>query len=252
MSTPGHESDRTRRHHVRIVEQEQISDGVYYLRVERPFDFLPGQCIAMAMSQISPARYYSLASDPADTEIGILYDLVPGGALTPHLSRLRSGESVWLSDPFGTFVDDEGPAVWIATGTGVAPFLSRARSLAGDILRSRKWLIHGGRTNDRFYFGQELARRMPDRFLRCCSQCEPSLLPAGSTGRDEFDPIKLPEAGLYRGRLTVWLTQALAARIFEEGSRFLLCGSAGMVVNVRDMLIAAGIPFDRILSEIYF
>jgi len=33
---------------------------------------------------------------------------------------------------------------------------------------------------------------------------------------------------------------------------YYLCGSEVMVVEVRDLLIARGIPFTRIFSEIYF
>ena len=34
--------------------------------------------------------------------------------------------------------------------------------------------------------------------------------------------------------------------------KYYLCGSAEMVVEIRDILIEKGIPFDRIISEIYF
>jgi ferredoxin--NADP+ reductase len=33
---------------------------------------------------------------------------------------------------------------------------------------------------------------------------------------------------------------------------YYLCGKALMVVEVRDLLISRGIPFENILSEIYF
>jgi ferredoxin--NADP+ reductase len=34
--------------------------------------------------------------------------------------------------------------------------------------------------------------------------------------------------------------------------KYYLCGSAEMVVDVRDILIAKGIPYEQIFAEIYF
>ncbi|WP_455382922.1 ferredoxin--NADP reductase [Salinispira pacifica] len=227
--------ERAPRHVVSVLLQREIARGVYYLELERPFDFHPGQCVAAAIDRREPPRYYSIASGRSEPTIGILYDLVAEGALTPRLSRLQAGERIWISDPFGSFLDGEEPSVWIATGTGIAPFLSLARSLPPEVSAARKRLIHGARTADRFYFQDELVERVGAGYLRCCSQC------SGESPQ-----------GVYAGRLTAWLRQAAAEGEVGRGPRYLLCGSAGMVVQVRDLLISAGVPFGDILSEIYF
>jgi NAD(P)H-flavin reductase len=44
----------------------------------------------------------------------------------------------------------------------------------------------------------------------------------------------------------------LRSHELPAGHRYLLCGSARMVVEVRDLLIARGVPFEDIVAEIYF
>jgi ferredoxin/flavodoxin---NADP+ reductase len=241
MPESSHESGKETRYRVRVESQEEIADGVFYLKTDRPFDFLPGQCVALAIRQDEQARYYSIASGRSETRIGILYDLVPEGKLTPELARLGSGDELLMSDPFGSFVDGEEVAVWIATGTGIAPFLSIARSLPSTAVARTKMLIHGSRTLERFYFREELRDLIQERFVCCCSQCDGNEADAQARG-----------SGFYAGRLTEWLRGAVAEGTLAAGPRYFLCGAAGMVVEVRDLLISAGIPFEDILSEIYF
>ncbi|MFO7829536.1 MAG: hypothetical protein R6V23_12995 [Bacteroidales bacterium] len=51
------------------------------------------------------------------------------------------------------------------------------------------------------------------------------------------------------GRLTHWLEKQPA---LQNDIKYYLCGSANMVVDVRDILVGKGIPFENIVSEIYF
>ena len=65
--------------------------------------------------------------------------------------------------------------------------------------------------------------------MRCCSQEE--------------------DASVYHGRVTDYL---LELEEIDPTLKYYLCGSAEMVVETRDILIQKGIPFDQIISEIYF
>jgi len=137
----------------------------------------------------------------------------------------RSSEAaISFSPASGGFVDTVDPGWWIATGTGIAPFVSMAKSgLAGA-----KRLVHGSRTLAGFHFRKYFTNLLADRYTCCSSQEEAQ--------------------GVFAGRLTEWLSrQSLPA-----DQRYLLCGSAGMVVDVRDLLIGKGVPFKQVLSEIYF
>jgi len=207
-----------------VTGNEKIAPGIYRLTFPRKDNFVPGQTLALTTDQCIPARYYSIASGCNDPFIEIVYDLVPEGTLTPRLVRLRPADRLFVSEPIGSFIDDEYESVWIAAGTGVAPFASMARSglLAG------KFLVQGSRTLAGLYLRGYFSSVLGERYVPCCST------EAGE--------------GVFFGRTTAWLARA---DLSPEG-KYLLCGSSGMVVDVRDILIARGVLFQRVISEIYF
>lgn len=208
-----------------VSENMEIASGVYLLKVPRETDFSPGQIVALKLDARIEPRYYSIASGADESFLDLLYDVVPAGALTPRLSLLQTGDPLQVSDPFGSFLDRPGETWWIATGTGIAPFVSMAKSASTE----GKHLIHGGRTPDRFYYRQYFARSLGERYTCCCSQGSP------------------PWA--YPGRLTAWLEER---DDLPADARYMLCGGSAMVVEVRDILIGKGVPFENIASEIYF
>lgn len=210
---------------VSVTSNELIAPEVYAIRFRRGFDFTPGQVVSIAVDPRLPDRFYSIASGTEEPEAMLLYDLVPEGELTPRLSLLEPGDELFVSDPFGTFIDRHDSTWWIATGTGIAPFLSMARSGSGG----GKMLVHGGRTLDRFYFHDELSSLLEERYLCCCSRER--------------------SAWTFPGRLTTWLMDRAEPPVDVH---YMLCGNAGMVVEVRDILIARGVPFGNVAAEIYF
>ena len=82
---------------------------------------------------------------------------------------------------------------------------------------------------EQFHFFDEFASVLGENYVRCC------------TG--ESDPE------VYSGRVTQFLQDEAE---LDPNLKYYLCGSAEMVVETRDILISKGIPFDRIVSEIYF
>ena len=75
----------------RVLSNVAIAENVRYLEVDVSLDFSAGQCVALDLGGI--ARYYSIASGE-DEAVGILYDVVPGGKLTPRLASLSPGDVV--------------------------------------------------------------------------------------------------------------------------------------------------------------
>lgn len=206
---------------------EPVGANSYVLRTDPVGTFTAGQCIALSTNpaRIEP-RVYSIASGEAAPYTDILFNIVAEGVLTPELVELSPGDTVYASAPAGTFTDEPGePAWWICSGTGIAPFLSMVRSG----MTANKSLIHGSRYLEGFFYAEELAAALGERYIRCCS-----------AERGE---------GIYGGRLTNYLRRLTD---FPRDVRYMLCGSTGMIVEVREILLAAGVPFANILSEIYF
>lgn len=220
----GHRFDPARLQKVRVVQNDEVSPDVRLLSFARTWDFVPGQSIAMTLDPAVPPRFYSIASGTADPLVDVLYDVVADGLLTPRLASLPPGGELFASAPFGAFRDAEGPSCWIATGTGIAPYISMARS--GPV--EGKMLVHGSRTIAGLFRRGYFSSLLGEGYVPCCT-------------RETAE-------GVFRGRTTAWLSYRTPPRM----ERYLLCGNSLMVVEARDILIRKGIPFESVLAEIYF
>jgi ferredoxin/flavodoxin---NADP+ reductase len=211
-------------HPVSITSRQEIAPGVFVVSFRRHFSFIPGQVVAVAMHPDHQYRFYSIAGGMQDSDIRLLFDLKPGGQLTPLLASVEHGDTIFVSDPTGNFYGTAKPAVWIAAGTGIAPFISMWRSG----LRRNKLLVHSGRFLHSFYFEDEL-KVMGKNYIRCFT-------------REAGD-------GVYHGRINKWISEQ---NHLPDDRRYYLCGSAEMVVDTRDALIEKGISYENIFAEIYF
>lgn len=210
---------------VTISFSDEIAAGIYLFGFNREFDFQAGQVIGIALREDGPRRLYSICSGEQENEVYILYNVIEEGYLTPRLSDLEAGDTLWITEPRGEFTSTTNPAIWIATGTGVAPFYSMLKSG----MAKNKVLIHGNRYLEQFYFYDEFDAMLGRDYIRCCS------------AEEDHD--------VFFGRVTDYLSQQPA---LEPGLKYYICGSAEMVVDTRDILISKGVPFDQIVSEIYF
>jgi ferredoxin--NADP+ reductase len=211
---------------VKVESNVSIAPDVYVLSYPRSHAFAAGQVVGISIDEGSEPRLYSIASGNTDDMIRLLYNIKPGGEMSPSLAELKAGDTLFVSEPFGSFYGSATPAVFIASGTGVAPFVSMLRSG----LDKDKMLIHGGRTLDSFYFSEELAAALgEENYIRCCSR--------------EKGP------GIYEGRLTSYLRDQES---LDPHRKYYLCGLAEMVVETRDLLIDKGIPYENNIAEIYF
>ena len=92
-----------------------------------PMEFLPGEYVLLedADRRVAP-RSYSIANAPrADGEISLLVTRVAEGTTSSWVhDRLRAGDEVILTGPYGTFVADpssSSPCLYLAAGSGLAP-----------------------------------------------------------------------------------------------------------------------------------
>ncbi len=212
-------------HPVTILSNPEIAPNAFLLSFKRDFTFRAGQVLGLALQPTDDARLYSMANGENDENVSILYNIKPGGKLTPSLAALKPGDTLWITVPFGSYQGAAEPAFWIAAGTGIAPFMSMHRSGMG----SNKTFIHGSRTVDSFFFSESLINDFGSRYVRCCSQEEGE--------------------GVYHGRVTQYLEET---EDLPEDQKYYLCGSAEMVVECREILLNKGIPFNNIVAEIYF
>lgn len=210
---------------VTLTGNKELSPGVHLISWKRTLDFEPGMVVKLTVNNQIVPRIYSICSGREEDEISVLFHIKEDGLLTPRLAQVSEGMKIWVSDPYGSFLDRKKPAWWIATGTGIAPFYSMFRSGIAE----NRTLVHGARSLHQFYFEEEFKHTLGNRYIRCCA--------------NETSPQVFP------GRVTTYLQEItnLPTDVY-----YYLCGKALMVVEVRDLLITRGIPYENILSEIYF
>lgn len=207
-----------------VIELFHPSDEMYLLRVPKTGDFIAGQVVGITMETGIEPRLYSIASGENDPWMDILFTRKEEGRLTPLLSKIKPGHGIMISKPFGEFTRCEPASYWIASGTGIAPFRSMLRSGKGF----DNQLIYGNRQLSSFYFNEELSQLLGERYVKC-----------SSVGAKDC----------FQGRVTDFILQMNDLKIDKQ---FYLCGSAEMVVDVRDILISRGVSFKNINAEIYF
>ena len=122
---------------VKVTEVEHYTDRLFRFKTERPvsFRFAAGEFTMVGIekqNQTIPKRAYSMTSGPYDDFIEFLSIKVADGPLTSILQNIKVGDEIYVGDkPTGTLTIanlELGGNLWLlATGTGIAPYVSILR-----------------------------------------------------------------------------------------------------------------------------
>jgi len=137
-------------------------------------------------------RAYSIASSSTQEYVEFYITLVHSGSLTPRIFALNIGDKIWMGKKaVGMFtlseIANDQNVVLIATGTGVAPYMSMFRSNA--LARTGKMLvIHGAANSWDLGYSSELTllESMFPNFTYYPTITEPKKEPAGWSGDVRF------------------------------------------------------------------
>jgi ferredoxin--NADP+ reductase len=203
-----------------------------------------------------PARFirrsYSIASSPLERgHVEVFVNLVHSGEFTPRLFALRTGDRIWLGPKLtGLFtlreVPREAHVALVATGTGLAPYVSMLRTELACGGARRFAVLHGARHSWDLGYSAELFTMQ-----RLCSNF--TYLPTVSRAREE--PVAWGGAKGYVQHL--WTGGALARawgyRPTPESTHVFLCGNPAMVDDMQATLEREGFrPHDaRAPGEIH-
>lgn len=175
----------------RIAEPLSFEEPFHVIAIERctptilelwlrpvggPLEYLPGEYVLLEDSGHEvPPRSYSIANAPRpDGLISLLVTGVPDGETSTWVhERLRVGDEVKISGPYGTFVDEPtstAPALFVAAGSGLAPIRSLLEPAVSANVRPSLTLIFSARTEDdvidRDHFEAWQAQHPGFRFIR--------------------------------------------------------------------------------------
>ena len=129
-------------YHVRLQACEEIADGTMAFHFQRPagFTFKAGQAIdlilpAATAADVASARHaFSLVSAPMEQEL-MIATRMRDSTFKRALKSLPIGSQVDIEGPFGSLTlhnDRARPAVFIAGGIGITPFMSVLRQATHD------------------------------------------------------------------------------------------------------------------------
>lgn len=206
-----------------VTSKHRWSDNIFTFTTTRPegFEFRNGEFVTLGLrpeGKLIP-RAYSIVSTNQDEELEFLSIQVPDGPLTSHLAMVDEGSSVWInSKSTGSLTLDHvrpGRHLYmLATGTGLAPFMSLIRGKEVFAQYERVILVHTVRTQEALAYRKELKAQSNDQFL---------YLP--TVTREQFENTERGAELFRSGELAERLN---LPAIDREQDRVMLCGNPNM------------------------
>jgi len=226
-----------------LLEVQTLTPNLFTLRTSRDpgFRFSAGQFARLGVRKPSGCivwRAYSMVSAPHDEFLDFFSIVVPDGEFTSELSRLAVGDELLVDkQAFGFLTLDrfpDGRDLWLlATGTGIAPFLSILQDFEAWQRFERIILVYSVREARELAY-QQLIAELPQRdYLD------------GLGSKLLYLPVVTREQvpGALHGRITTLiesgeLERAADLQLVPEHSRIMLCGNPQMIEDTRAVLKA--------------
>ncbi|MDP3462501.1 MAG: FAD-binding oxidoreductase [Bacteroidales bacterium] len=209
-----------------LIHIRHLTPSAFVLRMSRRgLKFKSGQHILLGKAGSIHNREYSIYSGENDDFFEILIKEVDEGLVSKQLKAVKPGDKLQIEGPLGFFTLNENDIhtskfLFVATGTGVAPFHSFVKSYPQlDYL-----LLHGVRIAAEAY---EKADYQANRHVLCTS---------GDT------------SGKFNGRVTDYLKN----NPVDVNTHCYLCGNFNMIKEVFDILEQQGVPAGQVHAEVYF
>jgi ferredoxin--NADP+ reductase len=186
-------------------------------------------------------RAYSIVSANYEEHLEFLSIKVPDGPLTSRLQHIQPGDSIVVGrKPTGTLVIDyllPGRRLYLlATGTGLAPFMSIVRDPETYEKFEQVVLVHGVRQKDELAYHDLLVEHLPSH----------EFLGELVTSKLRYYPTVTREAYRNMGRVTELIetgklfTNLGVPTLDRAHDRVMICGSPGMLRDLKHMLEARG------------
>ena len=174
-------------------------------------------------------RSYSISSAPELGDVEVTVELVDDGEVSPYLvEEVRPGDVIEVRGPIGGHftwsVDEGGPLLLVAGGSGLAPLMAmlRHRSARGSDVEAR--LLLSARTAEDALYTDELARLKPRDGLTVVTTFTRGGPPDWTGFARRVDAAMLAEVGPG----------------VDASPRVFVCGPTGFVEAVADALVELG------------
>lgn len=222
----------------KIVNNRHWTNNLFSLTVDADIaPFQAGQYTSLALD-IDGQRIsdpYSILSAPDEHPLEFFFYTRLEGDLSTALARLQTGDAIWVGEqPAGGFTLDsvaDSEELWLlATGTGVAPFLSMLKTAEPWQRFHKVVLVYAARYHQDLRYQElfdELHLRYPDRF---------TLIPIVSR-----EAVTDTLSGHIPERIADGTLQRVSGRALDPAtSQVMLCGNPGMIQDTVALLHQQG------------
>ena len=230
---------------LKILGSEEIASGTREFHLERPegFDYVSGQTIDLylidpkEMDPEGPVRTFSIVSAPYEKELEFATRM-RDTAFKRIIGSAPAGTEVKWDGPYGSFTlhkNAEKPAVFLAGGIGITPFMSMTKSAIHDELPHRIYLFHSNNRPEDSPFLNDLMEKSKSsstfHYIPTMTDMAKSAMPWD--GEREL------------------LTKEMLERHLDDLTTpiFYIAGPPGLVTAMRTMLNNAGIDEDNVRFE---
>lgn len=211
----------------RLQDKQVFNDKYvqYHFELIEPnkMEFAAGQYVSIKVDEQGNRRSYSIASAPSvDHGFELLVDVEPNGVGTSYLQSLQFGDEISFLGPLGVFAikaeEQAQELVFIATGSGIAPFHAMILDLLQNKSEQRQITLYWGMRYSKQLFWLDEFEELMDNF--------PNF---------HFHPvISRAEPGwtLCQGRVT----DCLMVHGFPKEGQYYLCGNKAMIEDAAGIL----------------
>jgi ferredoxin-NADP reductase len=229
----------------KLLSRVEVAEGTMAFHFEKPsqFDFKAGQAADVTLfnppetDSEGNTRTFSIASSPFENQL-MFATRMRDTAFKRSLKKVPLGTDVKIDSPMGSFTlhkNSAKPAVFLAGGIGITPFLSIVRQADHDRLPHKLYFFYSNRRPEDAPFLealQSLERSNPN-FHLVCTMTEMMMSQRAWKG----------ETGLIdKEMLSRHLTNL-------QGPIYYVAGPPAMVAAMRIMLAGASIDEDDIRTE---
>jgi ferredoxin-NADP reductase len=238
---------------IQLANKTELAPKVYLLtfKTESEVDYIPGQFLSVEIEpkvnrpysisylgkNVPPFEKDTTLSDlSTGNYISLMISTKPGGTASNFFDNIEVGAELAAIGPSGRFalIEDIKPKVFVATGTGLAPFVAMIHSLLNKNIEAKI---------DVFFGCWDLSGNFVNRFFDDISKSAPNLkiytVAEDLKGEPETDTIKL-------GRVT---TAIPAIKQDFVNTDFYLCGHPAMVAGMEEVLRQQGAGDHNIVME---
>ncbi len=229
----------------RLGHIEKISSKVYLKRFDlvepREMHFTAGQTVMLRVAD-GVNRSMSIASPPGETaSITVAHDVSPMGPYSKWTISAKVGDEMKFMGPLGLFILDPSSRrnkVFVATGTGIAPF----RSILLDVFSASRaspvpyniFLYWGLRFEEDIFWREE---------FEALSRANPTF---------SFRLILSRPAPTWAG-LTGHVTEHILENEKKLGENdYYLCGNKSMIEDMKEILLMRNVPKEQIKTELFY